>query len=201
MSENLNRHPHLWFYVGLSFTGICLGYMVGASNSPVVGSVIPGVFGLVVLAFGVLGGEVSHAAVRGQSHADALGQDIRQWSLGGVRFLGIALTVFAASYFCVAIFGTGWRTVASRPVAPPFLGRRKPVRRMPPQPWSGLWYKGVYCSMAIRLTKFTKFTRKTRKTRSLAGSLGLGWIIPGYSITFLSRVMLNHRHLVLVRSL
>ena len=56
MSRISAKLPYLWLIMGVSSTAIAVGYCVGASNSPVLASVVPAALGLVALAFGLVTG-------------------------------------------------------------------------------------------------------------------------------------------------
>jgi len=92
-------------------TAVSIGYMVGASNSPVVGSITPAVFGIVIFALGVL----KIQKTTGSEHAQVPGSpsmDVSVIPLRSVRQLGIMLTLFSISYFGAALLGTEIRALA-----------------------------------------------------------------------------------------
>ena len=69
MPRRTDRLSYLWLYIGVVSISTVLGYMVGASNTPVVGAAIPSVFGLLVIAIGALWGRRPCQQVRKATRA------------------------------------------------------------------------------------------------------------------------------------
>jgi hypothetical protein len=110
----MQKHStHLWLYIGLSSMAITLGYMVGASNSPVVGTAITALFGLGVAAVGIVKDKRS-AATEEQANTVPV-----QRSSNWMRSTGIMLTIFALTFLVATVGGTFVRTVATRPSVTP----------------------------------------------------------------------------------
>ncbi len=84
-----------WFLVGFSLLGLCVGYFAGNSNSPVIGVVLPLLFGLV----GSAGGFYLWAA-----DLSAPATTLR------LRFLGVALTGFILLLLAGSVYGVLLRT-------------------------------------------------------------------------------------------
>lgn len=122
MPQHFDRPRYLWLYIGVLSVGAVLGYMVGASNSPVVGTAIPSVFGLVVLAIGAIkdrgrpatsgGTEVESEERRGMNHLFS--------SFHSARPLGIMLTIFSVTYFAALLGGTEVRAASIKNAPPHF---------------------------------------------------------------------------------
>ena len=137
MRPQVKRPSYFWLYLGLSFTAVALGYMVGASNSPVVGSVIPGVFGLVVVAIGVFKDLGHRTDVEDRNSAPKERDGSTPLSFDSIRSLGIMLTVFAISYFGAAILGTEVRALTSRPASTqfPWTEKNRPTKTTTALEW------------------------------------------------------------------
>lgn len=136
MSKHTDRPSYLWLYIGVSSTAVALGYMVGASVSPVVASVIPAVFGLVLVAFGVLKDHGLRVGVEDKGTTAVEPEKANLASRAGIRPLGIMLTVFAISYLGAAILGTEIRARAS--VAEqqfPWTEKNRPTKRKTVLEW------------------------------------------------------------------
>ena len=102
----------VWLGVGVACTAAAIGYMVGASNSPVVGSVVPAAFGLLTIAFAVPR-RVAPSEKPDGATPEAL-------AALGPRSVGILLTVFATAYLGSALTGSAVRTWPARPIHTPF---------------------------------------------------------------------------------
>jgi hypothetical protein len=108
----MRRHStHVWLYVGLSLTAIVQGYMVGASDSPVVGSAITAFFGLGVAAVGVFKERRSQSEEKLGAGANVEAHYSPNW----IRSAGIMLTIFALSYLTAAVAGSVVRARSTRP--------------------------------------------------------------------------------------
>lgn len=125
MNPQRSRLSYFWLYVGASSTAIALGYMVGASNSPVVASVVPAGFALVVAALGLLQGR-GHRTASGDHEGNISQPEIpKLGSASGIRPLGITLTVFALTYLGATIVGTQIRTLTLATDSAPFPWTQK----------------------------------------------------------------------------
>jgi hypothetical protein len=119
----------VWLYIGVSTTAVALGYMVGASSSPVVASIVPSVFGLLVVAFGVLkikgNSSPEHTAAAAPEPGKARFASSRE-----TRNLGIMLTIFAISYLGAAVFGVKIRTSpgTEKAVQFPWTDKNRPTK-------------------------------------------------------------------------
>jgi hypothetical protein len=84
-----------WFLIGFGLLGLCVGYFAGNSNSPVIGVVLPLLFGLV----GGAGGFYLSGA-----DLSAPGTALR------LRLLGVSLTVFILLLLVGSVYGVLLRT-------------------------------------------------------------------------------------------
>jgi hypothetical protein len=84
-----------WFLCGFSLLGLSVGYFAGSSNSPVIGVIVPLLFGLVGG-----GGGFYLAGAELSSPGTAL----------RLRFLGIALTAFIVPLLAGSVYGVLLRT-------------------------------------------------------------------------------------------
>jgi hypothetical protein len=116
MPQQLDKPSYLWLYIGVLSIGTVLGYMVGASNSPVVGTAIPSVFGLVAIAIGAVK-HWSHPATssdRERGSEEREGTSRLSLSRHTVGPLGIMLTIFSATYLAAMLGGTEVRAASFR---------------------------------------------------------------------------------------
>ena len=100
---------HAWFYGGIAATAVVLGYLVGASNSPVAGSAITAIFGLGVAAVGLLK-ERSSPAEPGPAAT---------LSSNALRPAGIMLTIFSLTYLAAILGSSVLRARLSQPAKVP----------------------------------------------------------------------------------
>ncbi len=116
MSQHYDRPSYLWLYIGVLAIGTVLGYMVGASNSPVVGAAIPSVFGLVVVAIGAIKNWAHTATSAANERGSEEQKGTNRLSLPPhtARPLGIMLTIFSATYLAAMLGGTEVRAASFR---------------------------------------------------------------------------------------
>lgn len=147
---------NVWLGVGIGSIALTLGYMVGASATPVAGVAIPAVFGLVITALGFLGGsgvEGKLDAVKEMLSSDkspdlSLGKSavsqaqdvldvIQERLIYTPELIGKMLLVFTLFYIAGLAFGTATRLNSW--FVPPAVkdGRRLPWESnssLPPPP-------------------------------------------------------------------
>ena len=106
----MRKHStHAWLYTGITATAVSLGYLVGASNSPVAGSAITAIFGLGIAAIGVFKERNSQVE---PGTAAVL-------SSGALRSAGIMLTIFSLTYLAAILGSSIVRARVSQPVKVP----------------------------------------------------------------------------------
>ncbi|MDD1780954.1 hypothetical protein LRP49_07030 [Enterovibrio sp. ZSDZ35] len=101
--------------IGLSITGLSVGYMVGGSATPVVSIVIPLIFGLVVTGFGLLQPykalkDLPEGIAGNQELAATLIDKMEQNAASVKRTLGTTLIFFSLFYLIGTLVGTTART-------------------------------------------------------------------------------------------
>ncbi len=107
-------------FLGLAVVGLLIGYMVGASSTPVVGAAIPVVFGLVATGFALLqrtgNSDAVTKAIEKISTAGDLAKILKQADeqakrsfSEAARDVGIALIVFSVFYFLGTLVGAQLR--------------------------------------------------------------------------------------------
>jgi hypothetical protein len=94
--------------VGLAVTAGVLGFMVGGSESPVVSTVIPAAFALLIPAFGLIKGRASSSPNEPEHNAEQ-GHQTARVSPHMMFLVGIMLTVFSGSYVLGALVGIRFR--------------------------------------------------------------------------------------------
>lgn len=116
-------------FLGLGFVSACLGYITGASATPVVGVIIPAIFGLVTLAFAVISSNELKSQIAllaeqlniSETEQPSLSKLLStlDYERGKKTFLGIAMVVFSFFYVLGSVVGGVARThewFAPRPV-------------------------------------------------------------------------------------
>jgi hypothetical protein len=123
MQRKAHANPYAWLYAGVIATGAALGYMVGASLSPVVGAAIPGVFTVLVFGF---------EAINGLRRSDAPEKKVHEEAVPVLPLfftpIGKLLTLFSIAYLGSMLIGTEVRTHALEHKETPFpwAGSKQP---------------------------------------------------------------------------
>ncbi len=106
-------HALRWFLIGLGLVGLTVGYLAGSSRSPVIGTLLPLLFGLIGGVGGFYLGSVDFSSPQTPAR---------------LRLLGIALTVFVLPLLFGSAYGELLRTGLGLPNFFPkflFVGRKE----------------------------------------------------------------------------
>lgn len=145
------RFGNIIFLIGLALTTACVGFMVGASETPVAGIIIPAIFGVVASLLGaVQRTQLLQAIQDRRKSADQESDKAAQNNLADILEdfektslrVGIALIVFALAYFTSLITGIAFRVsrwhevfLPSSPVIAAAASTPAPIETEKSFPW------------------------------------------------------------------
>lgn len=123
-------HGQIILTLGVAFVGAVLGYMVGGSASPVVSVAIPAIFGLAMMALGLMqpslpNKEILELLIAHGDKVDSIPEvvDNRSRAKTAPRRIGVSLITFSIAYLIAATLGSKVRIdnlLTSKVNAPPF---------------------------------------------------------------------------------